>query len=162
MAKPRHIETTGRVEKDGTLKIWNRNRFNEDIKLLSDCSVEIIVKRKVKSRSSNQMGYYFGVIVPMVREGLRDIGYVWDNQTTDKFLREGFFYDEVVNPATGTIFKKPLSLKEADGEITTVRMMEICDEIIKYAAMELSVFIPEPNSQSQMFDEKYYEKQNEK
>lgn len=161
MSKPKSIETTGKVTDEGELKMWNRERFSEDIKLFKGSEVEIIIKRKVKTRSPNQLRYYFGVIVPSVQEGFRDIGYIWTKDKTDKFIRETFFFNEIVNTTTGTIIKEPLSLKSSDGDITTIRFMEIVDEIILFGATELNISISLPNEQGNLlFDETYYEKQN--
>ena len=160
MPKPKLIETSGKIDSAGVLKIYNRDSFLTDTSKMGECEVVIIVKRKVKSRSTKQMGYYFGCVVVGVREGLREIGYLWTAGKVDEFLREGFFFNEVVNPTTGTIIKEPLSLKAADGDIDTARMEEIMSEIRMWAAQELSVAIGLPNEQGDMFDETYYEAQN--
>ena len=160
MARPRNISAIGKIDSNGNLKIFNRDSFIENLKKLESCEVTILVTRKVKIRSNKQMGYYFGCVVPMIRDGLKEIGYLWNNDKVDKFLREGFFYNEVVNPQTGTIIKEPISLKEADGEISTTRMEECLEEIRMWASQELSISIPLPNEQVVMFSENYYE--NEK
>ena len=161
MPKPKSVETTGKVDSEGALKMYNRDLFTRDVAALKDCDVTIIVKRKIKARSKPQMGYYFGCVIPAIREGFREIGYLWSAAKVDEFVRDNFFYNEVVNEKTGTIFKEPLSLKEVDGEVDTSRMEEILSEVRMWAATELSVIINLPNEQGDlMFDEQYYQQGN--
>lgn len=139
------IKYFGKVD-EGKLKIYHAGRFVEDLKVFDGKQVEITVTRKVKSRSSRQLKYHWGVLIPCVREGLREMGNHWTIEKTHDFLKTNFLFDEIVNEATGEIYREPLSLKE-NGGVTTTRYMEFKMDVQQWADEFLGIYVPDPNEQ---------------
>jgi len=134
---------TGTV-KNRALKIHNRRQFDTDLEPFEGKEVEILVRKKRKRRSLMQNAYYFGVIVPIVRQGLIDAGYKVSKEDTHEYLKSKFAREEIVNEATGEILPIPGST----ARMTTSKMMDYFAEITQFAAEFLNVQIPAPGEQT--------------
>lgn len=97
-----------------------------------------------KKRTTDQNAYYWGIVVPMVHEGLRDMG-----------------YDEVKTKEDAHLVLRSLFLKKHIGELELVRsttelktteFSTYLEEIGKWAAEYLNVVIPAPNTQLEMYE----------
>lgn len=145
------FEYYGKVTDDGKLQIYHRDRMVEDVKTLSGKDVKLTIQNKVKTRSLNQLRYWHGVVVNIVRDGFRDAGYNMTKQQTHEFLKKEFLYEEWVDEKTGEIFKIPLSLKDGGG-VTTSIMKSAIEQIQQWASEHLNVYVPDPNEQLEAFD----------
>lgn len=96
-----------------------------------------------KQRSLPQNRYYFGLVLPMVRDGIKRLGTVLTIEETHDFLKKEFNYSEIVNTATGECKTIPLSTTK----LTTTGFMEYLAKIQQFAAEFLNVVIPDPNQQ---------------
>ena len=67
----REVLTFGKI-KDGILKITKRDEFQRCIAEMDDCRVLVSVKKLHRNRSINQNAYYWGVLVFMFVEAVRD------------------------------------------------------------------------------------------
>lgn len=68
------IETYCRVKR-GELKVINSRLFKESIKGLPDGNYIISIEKKYNKRSTPQNAYLWGVVYPIVKEGLIDAGF---------------------------------------------------------------------------------------
>lgn len=124
----------GKIVRNRTLVVNALNSFqNSDI-------VITIQKQKIK-RTNNQNHYYFGVIIPLVQDGLKDItGEIYTKEETHTFLKSQFNFSELVNEKTGEIVKIPKSTTD-----NTTTEMEVYHEQIRNFAQEfLNIKIPLP------------------
>lgn len=96
-----------------------------------------------KKRSNQQNRYYHGLVVPMVRQGLKGIGNDVTLEETHEFLKAEFNYSEIVNTSTGEIKNIPLSTTR----LTTIGFMEFIEKVQRWAAEWLGINIPSPNEQ---------------
>jgi len=138
---------TGYIE-SGVLKIRNRKSFEEDIKRMKFKEVMITLEKKKTQRSSLQNRYYWGCMVPIVQQGLTNVGYEVGLDDTHQFLKANFCFDEIANEQTGEVFR----LTKSTTELTTTGFMEFKDKVQRWAAEFLNVNIPDPNEQTQIFN----------
>lgn len=60
----------GAVTKDGRLKLDARDLFRGYVRRLANQPVTLTLKKASRSKSRNQLGYLFGVLYPVIAEGL--------------------------------------------------------------------------------------------
>jgi tRNA/tmRNA/rRNA uracil-C5-methylase (TrmA/RlmC/RlmD family) len=84
------------------------------------------------------------VVVPLVRQGLFDVGYRYTNEEVHTMLKEMFWKVEKVNEKTGEI----KMITGSTTQMTTVDKMDYLEQIIQWAAEFLGVIIPAPGEQT--------------
>ena len=131
-----------RIE-NGTLKFKQRSTVLSDIAQMRDGEYVMTIERKRRKRSLMQNAYYWGVVVPLVKEGLLDVGYRMTTEAVHEYLKGQFSITEIVNERTGEVLKSIGSTSE----MTTSQMMDYFAEITQWAAEYLNVQIPQPNEQ---------------
>jgi hypothetical protein len=129
---------------NGVPKISRRNEMQEALLAFEGKEFQITIEKKKKSRSLNQNGYYHAVVVPMVRQGLIDIGTKLTREETHEILKMKFLKKEVVLEETGEI----LNYTGSSAELTTTQFMDYIAEIQQWAAEFLNIVIPDPASQA--------------
>ena len=131
-----------RIE-NGTLKFKQRSTVLSDIAQMKDGDYVMTIERKRRKRSLMQNAYYWGVVVPLVKEGLLDVGYRMTMEDTHEFLKGRFNIVEKVNEKTGEILKSVGSTSQ----MSTSQMMDYFAEITQWAVEYLGIQIPQPNEQ---------------
>ena len=131
-----------RIE-NGTLKFKQRSTVLSDISQLKDGEYVMTIERKKRKRSLMQNAYYWGVVVPLVKEGLLDVGYRMTTEAVHEYLKGQFSITEIVNERTGEVLKSIGSTSQ----MTTSQMMDYFAEITQWAAEWLNIQIPQPNEQ---------------
>ena len=132
-----HIKNGELVNKYSVKKAFDLPDGNYELK---------IVKRN--RRSLLQNSYYWAAVVPLVHEGLRDMGNDVSLQETHDFLKARFNYKEIVNQVTGEVLNVPLSTTELNKEQFGIYI----ERITQFAAEYLNVTIPAPNSQMALYE----------
>jgi len=101
-----------------------------------------------KKRSNNQNRYWWGIVVPMVREGLRDMGYddVKTNEDAHEILKHLFLKKKVESSSNGDI----IEVTGNTSKLSTVEFNLLIDEVIKWAATYLNIQILFPNEQTSL------------
>lgn len=101
-----------------------------------------------KNRTSPQNRYYWGCILPIVKDGLREAGYreVKTNEDAHEVLKYLFLKKRIPNEETGEV----IELLGTTTKLSTVEFNEYIDQIIQWAAEYLNIQIPLPNEQLQM------------
>jgi len=124
-------------------KIINIAHVREMFQLLDDgqylCKIT-----KHRTRSLGQNGYFHGVVLPIVLEGLRNQG--WDGmQDIDdaKFVVKDLFAKRI--PYTNTRTGEMSELIQETHKMTTIEFTQFIEQIIKWGAEYLGVQIPCPN-----------------
>jgi hypothetical protein len=121
----------------------------KNLKLINDCiksfegnDITITVEKKKRKRSNNQSRYYWGIIIPLVRVGLKDTqGISYSKEEVHEFLKANFNFSEIINEHKNQILRVPLSTTE----ITTIQAEEYYESIRNFADTFLGVLIPLPN-----------------
>lgn len=133
----------GQVSEEGVLKITNRKQFDVDIKDFSGKYVVIDITKKKSIRSLSQNAYYHSAVVPLVRQGLKDLGHKLTLEDTHLFLRGKFLKEELVSEDGEVIGERIKSTTE----LTKSAFADYISEIQQFSAEILGVNIPNPNEQ---------------
>lgn len=132
-----------KVNKQAQLIIHNKKAFNKDLISLIDCDVNVVVNKRKKKRSNPQNAYYWGVVVPLVREGLNGVGYDVSVDETHDFIKHKFALRSLVNKDTGEVLETTGSTTEMD----TFDFSKFIEKIQIWSAEYLGVEIPSPNEE---------------
>lgn len=102
--------------------------------------------RSVATKSNEQLGYYWAVIVPKIQEGMREQGNELSQVEVNQFLNERFFCQTKMISwvKNGVEFFARLRKPRSKSGATKDEMSQFIDECIRFANTELGVFIPEP------------------
>jgi hypothetical protein len=126
------------------------NQFRESIACLSDGFYVNRIEKVYGKRSGQQNKYYWSVIVPSVRDGLKKVGYECDSlDECHDFLKNQFIAikgrkrKRLVNKSTGEM--KYISVIKSTRKLSTIEFNEYFEKIIRWAAEYLSIVIPYPN-----------------
>ena len=131
--------------KEGKLHITHRKEFDEQLTRLSG-DVELTIQKKRKTRSNPQNRYYWGNVIPICCEILKDCGYLFTHDHTHEFLKANFNTKPLANQKTGEVLSVPISTTE----LTTVEFEEYMERIRVWAWDFTSVTIPLPNEQTEL------------
>ena len=120
----------GKVEKD-VIVLDNKDRFRAHRKTLEGERIDLILRKRTDQRSDQQNKYYHGVVVKLLADST---GYTPEEMHEN--LKRMF-----------------LSTKDAHGLIRigstaalkTLEFKDYLDKIIRWAAIDMGIPIPEPN-----------------
>ena len=125
----------------------NRNLVLNAINHFNNKEVLITFSKPKKERSNNQNRFYWGVVVPLIQNGLLEAtGELRSNENIHyKILLPMFApVNEIVNKDTGEC----ISEKITSSDMTTTQFMEFILEVQKWSAEFLGVDIPNPNEEN--------------
>lgn len=103
---------------------------------------------KHNKRSNPQNRYYWGLVIPLVKNGIKEMGTELTSEETHEFLKAKFNTSELVNEATGQTEYLPRSTTI----LTKLAFSEYIQKIQQFAAEFLNIFIPDPGEQVEMFE----------
>lgn len=127
--------------KNGSLT-RNRNLIKDAIATFENKQIVIKIEKFKKKRSTQQNRFYYGVIIPIVQNCLKEAGHVMTNESTHdliklKFLKETLF----VNENTGEVIERIKSTTE----LSTSQFMDLLAEINNFTFDYFGVLLPSPN-----------------
>lgn len=127
--------------KNGTLT-RNTNLIKDAIQTFEGKQIVIKIEKAKKKRSTQQNRFYYGVIIPIVQNCLKDAGHIMTNESTHdliklKFLKEALF----VNEETGEVIERIKSTTE----LSTSQFMNLMAEINNFTFEYFGVSLPSPN-----------------
>lgn len=99
--------------------------------------------KSTKQRSTQQNAYYWGVVLPLVYEGLKAAGFESVRNNEDVHLITASLFLKVAEEKNGVKIEKIISTTE----LSTVGFMEYLQNITIWAFDYLGIKIPEPNEQ---------------
>ncbi len=134
------LEYTGKVT-DGKLKLVHEARFKEELKTFEGKTVTLTLHKKTNKRSNAQNSYYWGVVVPLVQEGARDMGEKLTADQTHEMLKRECLKGELINKETGDI----VNFARTTTVLTTVEFMDFIADIQQFATEFMGLYIPDPN-----------------
>ena len=122
----------------------NRNLILEAINSYEGKDVLITFEKPKKQRSNNQNAYYFGVILSILQNCIKESwGEVWSKEKAHDFCKLQFNFIERVNESTGEVVKVPKSTTEN----TTTAQEEYHAEIRNFIKEWFNVDVPLPNEE---------------
>lgn len=127
----------------------NRTTILKALKQYVNKDVLLTIQPLKRNRSNQQNRYYWGVIIPLVQSGLEDVtGEMRSKNEVHEFLKFNFNYKEIVNQSTGEIYREPKTTTTN----STTDMEVYHEEIRRFAHEFLSVEIPLPNEDLELFE----------
>lgn len=133
----------GKVQ-GGKLIIFSRTEMATEISTWEDAFVEINIKH-ARKRSNPQNRYYWGAMIPIVRQGLKEVGIEMSSEQTHDLLKFRFLKKEFVT-SDGEIIESIGSSKE----LSKLEFNEYIERIQMWSAEYLNVNIPDPNEQTEI------------
>lgn len=128
----------------------NRNTFLDVLRSYEGKEVLVTFERPKKKRSSPQNRYYFGLLIPLTIEAIKnEWGEVWSVDKCHEFYKAKFLFTERVNQESGEIIKLPKSTTEN----TTTAQEDYHAEIRQFLFEWFNVSAPLPNENLQMFND---------
>ena len=130
----------GNVTLDGTLKLPGA-KIRMEVQVFTGKEIELTIQRKKKHRSDPQNRYYWGVVVEMIRAGMKEMG---DKVTPDQvheFLKWRFLRTQKIDEATGEVLYEYAG---STADLSTVEFSEYVEKCCQFAAELLGVSIPLP------------------
>lgn len=114
--------------------------FKEIYFVLNKTKIVKVTAASMRSKSRNQLGYYWSTILPALTDFFNEIGQAGtklSKSDVNEILNRKFFYSEVI--IDGEMVRIPKSKSGA----TMEQMKDFIDNVICYAT-HLGVFIPPP------------------
>ena len=125
----------------GNLK-RNRNLIIDAIKSFEGNDILITFEKPKKKRSNPQNAFYYGVIIPIVQNCLREAGHIMTNESTHDLIKLKFLKEIILtNEETGEIVERVKSTTE----LSTSQFMDFVAEINIFTNEYFGVVIPSPN-----------------
>jgi len=122
----------GTIEK-GKLKLDNPHKYLVRIAALEGKKIELILRQQKSKRSLNQNAWYWGCIVEILSNHL---GYDKD---------EMHFNLKVKFASSPDIERPGFFRTESTSKMDTKRFLRYCEDVQRWAAEFLQVYIPDPN-----------------
>lgn len=94
-------------------------------------------------RSNPQNRYYWGLVVPLVQMGIKELGTEITKEECHELLKARFNTEELVNTETGECIKLPRSTTNLNKE----QFSDYISKIQQFASEFLNVVIPDPSTQ---------------
>ena len=118
---------------DGKLRLEADTLFRRYIQTLKDGPVQIVIKRLVRRKSHNQLGYLFGVVYPVIAD---EIGYreYEVEQVHDAIMRELRGLRPEPNP---------LKLRVSLAEMNHEQVSEYIEDVRHWAVTEYGIITPD-------------------
>lgn len=139
---------TGKVE-PSDLKITNRKGFDRDIQdYFNGKEVVITIEKKKSKRSDPQNRYFHGVIIPIVKSALLDLGFeeAKSSEWVKDFIKFNCLIKEYIS-AEGEVIK---SLGKTS-QLTKSEFADMVADVQRWAADKLNIYIPDPGEQTVLF-----------
>lgn len=129
---------------DGKLTIVNRKQFDSELHHFEGKEVMLTLERKKKKRSNEQNRYWWGCVIPLVKEGLNNAGYKFTlNEQVHEQLKKMFLTYEDFSEKTGVGIERTHDTKS----LTTSEFMDLIATVQQWSAEFLGVEIPNPGEQ---------------
>lgn len=93
-----------------------------------------------KTRSTNQNAYYWAVVVPLVYEGLRDLGYDLINHEQAHQVLKSLFLKEIIQSPI-----EKIEVVKSTTELSTEQFSEYIERVARFCSEDLGIVLPESN-----------------
>ena len=129
----------------------NAKKLNEAFRALNGKDVIVTIQKRRSKRSNAQNDFFHGVVIPIVQQGYLDAGWNearsadWTKAEIKKFC----LIRQAVNEKTGEV-------KDYVGDtsgLTKSEFMDFIADIQQWAAENLGIYVPDPNEQTELFND---------
>jgi RNA-binding protein YhbY len=125
-------------------KVTNNAKARDVFNSLKDGKYLVQIKA-IRKRTLNQNSYYWGIVAPMVKNGLREAGYneVRTNEEAHEVMKCLFLKRTIHSEKNGD----DIVISGSTSELTTKEFNVFLEEIWQWAAQYLGIQIPMPNEE---------------
>lgn len=117
----------------GTFVPDSQQAYENYLSSLKDKRVEVIIRKERSERSLNQNSYYWGVVVQLIAD---HTGY--EPEEAHEALKVKFLSDPKAD-------KHGLLRIRSTTKLSTVEFNDYLNRVVRWAAQELGVYIPDPS-----------------
>ena len=140
----KQIKILSRVDDSGVIR-KNRKLLADAFKHFAGKEIEVIIKRKYKSRSLPQNNFYWAVTLPFFQNLFHEAwGEIRPIEEIHEILKATCNYTEIPNPSTGEVQRIPRSTTE----LTTSEWMDFELQMDQFARDFFNATLPKPNEQT--------------
>jgi hypothetical protein len=125
---------SGVVGPDGKLHLDSRGLFDGYLKRLANQPVQLVVRKQARAKSRSQLGYWHGVLIPVLAE---EFGYMeWEHDAV---------HDAVMRQLRGLKpDPNPLGLRVSMAEMSHEDVSQLIEDARHWAVVEHGIVIPDP------------------
>ena len=134
------LQYYGNVTLDGTLKLPGA-KIRSEVRVFAGKEIEVLFRLKKKHRSDPQNRYYWGVVVEMIRAGMKEMGDIVTADQVHEFLKWRFLRVSKIDEGTGEVLYEYAG---STAKLKTVEFGEYIEKCCQFAAEMLGVSIPLP------------------
>ena len=103
------------------------------------------IKRDYRQRSNPQNKYYWGVVIPIVLEGLKGVGYEVEDEDDAHEVIKAVFFKRKIKLKGRRGRPKELNVSGSTANASTQEFEERMEQIRRWGSEFLGIYIPEPN-----------------
>lgn len=140
-------EIFAQVGDEGIL-IHGKNILEKAIKIFAGQRIYITIEKQKKKRSIPQNRFLWGVVYDYVQRGMQQQGILASKNDVHEFLKHRFLKRDEIIVGHEEVF---IFIKST-AELTTSEMMDYIAQIQQFAAEYLGVIVPDPNTQTEIFN----------
>jgi len=117
---------------------------------LLDDGMHMVKITRAGQRSLCQNAYFHGVMLPIVKDGLREAGWehIQDEEDAKQEVKKLFLTRQYPNAQTGEMHTKVLQTSK----LTKLEFSEFIEQIIQWGVEYLGIEIPYPNEYPRRYD----------
>jgi hypothetical protein len=134
------LQYYGNVTPDGTLKLPGA-KIRSEVMVFAGKEIEVLFRLKKKHRSDPQNRYYWGVVVEMIRAGMKEMGDTVTPDQVHEFLKWRFLKEQRIDETTGEVLYEYAG---STAKLKTAEFGEYIEKCCQFAAEMLGVSIPLP------------------
>lgn len=130
------------VDKEGRIPEITRKAIAGLIAKVPGKRIKITIALYKRRRSENQNAFYWGVILPMMKDAINEYGNQMNEDEAHEFIKEEIWkHTKTITRPDGS--KKPII--RSSTELTTTEWEEKIELTRAWAAFELGLILPYPN-----------------
>ena len=139
----------GRIE-NGEVTLPKRMR-RELVAAFDGVAIEVVVRKKKKHRSTEQNRYWWGVVVDVLLNHLRDVdpSEAWTPEKVHEILKVKYLLQTKADPETGEVLYQ---YTKSTTNLSTSEFMGLIAQVQQWAAQTFDLYIPDPNEQAELFN----------
>lgn len=107
--------------------------------LLKTGAIDIRYQPHRRSKSMEQLGYYYGCVLPLLKKRMEKDGNVFSLDEIDLFLKNRFFAEEAFNPISGKTERVVKMKRNAN----IAEMSVYLEKVVTFCREELELHIPD-------------------
>lgn len=111
----------------------------------------LVEAKSIRRRSVQQNRFWWGCVVPLVKQGLRSAGYgeVKTDEDAHEVLKAIFLKKKLVSEKNAD----EIIISGSTAKLTTMEFMELIADVQQWGSSYLSITIPDPGAPSVLFAE---------